>query len=130
MAAVDLICMTMTSVVLTSCGDDDDSTPAKKEYTLKITLDIINQGELTQAKLAYLKTNFDNKETKNLFTGFYDAKTATDEGVNVALGGIKDNQAYAAGCEYKVYFKLYDPDKSEVYKRTIYVIEDNYKVDN
>jgi len=33
MAAVALICMTMTSVVFTSCGSDDNDEPKKAEFT-------------------------------------------------------------------------------------------------
>ena len=78
MAAVALICMTMTSMVFTSCGSDDDSVVVNKEYTLKTSLQIIAEGELTSTQLDYLNRNFKDKETKNKFTGFYDAKTATD----------------------------------------------------
>ena len=130
MAAVALICMTMTSMVFTSCGSDDDSVVVNKEYTLKTSLQIIAEGELTSTQLDYLNRNFKDKETKNKFTGFYDAKTATDNGVNEALTGIATNKIYAKGCEYKVYFKLFDASNSQVYQKTIYVIEDNYKIDN
>ena len=130
MAAVALICMTMTSMVFTSCGSDDDSVVVNKEYTLKTSLQIIAEGELTSTQLDYLNRNFKDKETKNKFTGFYDAKTATDNSVNEALTGIATNKIYAKGCEYKVYFKLFDASNSQVYQKTIYVIEDNYKIDN
>ena len=130
MAAVALICMTMTSMVFTSCGSDDDSVVVNKEYTLKTSLQIIAEGELTSTQLDYLNRNFKDKETKNKFTGFYDAKTATDNGVNEALTGIATNKIYAKGCEYKVYFKLFDASNSQVYQKTIYVKDEGYKIDN
>ena len=43
---------------------------------------------------------------------------------------MKNIPLYADGCEYKIYFKLYDADKSQVYQKTIYVKDDEYKVDN
>ena len=130
MAAVALICMIMTSMVFTSCGSDDDNTVVNKDYTLKMSVQVIEQGELTSTQLDYLNRNFKDKEIKNKFTGFYDAKTATDNSVNEALTGIATNKIYAKGCEYKVYFKLFDASNSQVYQKTIYVIEDNYKIDN
>ena len=130
MAAVALICMTMTSMVFTSCGSDDDSVVVNKEYTLKTSLQIIAEGELTSTQLDYLNRNFKDKETKNKFTGFYDAKTATDNSVNEALTGIATNKIYAKGCEYKVYFKLFDASNSQVYQKTIYVKDEGYKIDN
>ena len=130
MAAVALICMTMTSMVFTSCGSDDDSVVVNKEYTLKTSLQIIAEGELTSTQLDYLNRNFKDKETKNKFTGFYDAKTATDNSINEILTGIATNQVYAKGCEYKIYVKLFDASNSQVYQKTIYVKDEGYKIDN
>jgi hypothetical protein len=130
MAAVALICMTMTSVVLTSCGSDKDDSPINKEYTLKISLQIIAQGELTSTQLNFLNTNFKDKETKNNFTSFYDAKKGTDNSVDVALTGIASNKIYAKGGEYKVYFKLFDSSNSQVYQKTIYVKDEGYKLED
>ena len=36
----------------------------------------------------YLTENFKDKETKNKFTGFYDAQTATDNVVDLSLSDI------------------------------------------
>ena len=130
MAAVALICMIMTSMVFSSCGSDDDNTVVNKDYTLKMSVQVIEQGELTSTQLDYLNRNFKDKETKNKFTGFYDAKTATDNSVNEILTGIATNQVYAKGCEYKVYFKLFDASNSQVYQKTIYVKDEGYKIDN
>ena len=130
MAAVALICMIMTSMVFTSCGSDDDNTVVNKDYTLKMSVQVIEQGELTSTQLDYLNRNFKDKETKNKFTGFYDAKTATDNSVNEILTGIATNQVYAKGCEYKIYVKLFDASNSQVYQKTIYVKDEGYKIDN
>ena len=130
MAAVALICMIMTSMVFSSCGSDDDNTVVNKDYTLKMSVQVIEQGELTSTQLDYMNRNFKDKEIKNKFISFFDARTATDNGVNEALTGIATNKIYAKGCEYKVYFKLFDASNSQVYQKTIYVIEDNYKIDN
>ena len=129
MAAVALICLTMTSVVFTSCGSDDD-TAVNKEYTLKISLEVISAGELTSSQLSYLNDKFKDKETKNLFTGYYDAKAGADRAVDLSVSAIATGKIYAKGCEYKVYFKLFDSSNSQVYQKIIYVIEDNYKIDN
>ena len=130
MAAVALICMIMTSMVFSSCGSDDDNTVVNKDYTLKMSVQVIEQGELTSTQLDYLNRNFKDKETKNKFTGFYDAKTATDNSVNEILTGIATNQVYAKGCEYKIYVKLFDASNSQVYQKTIYVKDEGYKIDN
>ena len=129
MAAVALICMAMTSVVFTSCGSDKDDSPVNKEYTLKVSLEMISKGELSRAALEYMNKEF-NQEVTNKFTGFYDAKSAVDAIVNKSLTAMKNIPLYADGCEYKIYFKLYDADKSQVYQKTIYVKNDEYKVDN
>lgn len=129
MAAVALICMAMTSVVFTSCGSDKDDSPVNKEYTLKVSLEMISEGELSRAALEYMNKEF-NQEVTNKFTGFYDAKSVVDGIVNKSLSAMKNIPLYADGCEYKIYFKLYDADKSQVYQKTIYVKDDEYKVDN
>jgi hypothetical protein len=129
MAAVALICMAMTSVVFTSCGSDKDDSPVNKEYTLKVSLEMISKGELSRAALEYMNKEF-NQEVTNKFTGFYDAKSAVDAIVNKSLSAMKNIPLYADGCEYKIYYKLYDADKSQVYQKTIYVKDDEYKVDN
>ena len=129
MAAVALICMAMTCVVFTSCGSDKDDSPVNKEYTLKVSLEMISEGELSRAALEYMNKEF-NQEVTNKFTGFYDAKSAVDAIVNKSLTAMKNIPLYADGCEYKIYFKLYDADKSQVYQKTIYVKDDEYKVDN
>ena len=128
MAAVALVCM-MTSIVLNSCTKEEDRDAPNKEYVLKISYELISQGDLTSEDLNYLENNFKDKETKNMFTNFFDAKTGTDNSIDVALSGIKTYHLYAEGCEYKVYFKLYDAG-SEVYKRTIYVKDESYRVEN
>jgi len=129
MAAVALICMTMTSVVFTSCDKNDDNTPVNKVYTLKVSLQMISEGELSQVALEYMNKEF-NQVVTNKFTGFYDAKASVDEIVNTSLGAMKNIPLYANGCEYKVYFKLLDADNSEVYQKTIYVKNDEYKLEN
>ena len=130
MAAVALICMTMTSVVFTSCGsDDDENSPVNKEYTLKVSLQMISEGNISQAGLEYMNSEF-NQEVTNKFTGFYDAKAVVDEIINKSLSAMKNIPLYGDGCEYKVYFKLFDADNSRVYQKTIYVKDDGYKLED
>ena len=130
MAAVALICMTMTSVVFTSCGsDDDDNSPVNKVYTLKVSLQMISEGNLSQAALEYLNSEF-NQDATDKFTGFYDAKASVDEIINKSLSAIKNIPLYGDGCEYKIYFKLFDADNSQVYQKTIYVKDDGYKLED
>ena len=130
MAAVALICMTMTSVVFTSCGSDDDNSPVNKVYTLKVSLQMISEGNLSQAALEYLNSEFNNNEVTDKFTGFYDAKASVDEIINKSLSAMKNIPLYGEGCEYKVYFKLFDADNSQVYQKTIYVKDDGYKLED
>ena len=129
MAAVALICMTMTSVVFTSCGSDDDNSPVNKVYTLKVSLNMISEGDISQAALEYMNKEF-NQEVTNKFTGFYDAKASVDNIINKSLSAMKDIPLYGDGCEYKVYFKLFDADNSQVYQKTIYVKDDGYKLED
>ena len=130
MAAVALICMTMTSVVFTSCSsDDDDNSPVNKVYTLKVSLQMISEGNLSQAALEYMNREF-NQEVSNKFTGFYDAKAVVDEIINKSLSAMKNIPLYGDGCEYKIYFKLFDADNSQVYQKTIYVKDDGYKLED
>jgi hypothetical protein len=130
MAAVALICMTMTSVVLTSCSSDDDNSPVNKVYTLKVSLQMISEGDISKAALEYLNSEFNNKEVTDKFTGFYDAKASVDNIINISLLAIKNKPLYGDGCEYKVYFKLFDADNSQVYQKTIYVKDDGYKLED
>ena len=130
MAAVALICMTMTSVVFTSCGsDDDDNSPVNKEYTLKVSLQMISEGNISQVALEYMNSEF-NQEVTNKFTGFYDAKAVVDEIVNKSISAMKNIPLYGDGCEYRVYFKLFDASNSQVYQKTIYVKDDGYKLED
>ena len=130
MAAVALICMVMTSVVFTSCGsDDDDNSPVNKVYTLKVSLQMISEGNLSQAALEYLNSEF-NQEVSDKFTSFYDAKASVDEIINKSLSAMKNIPLYGEGCEYKVYFKLFDASNSQVYQKTIYVKDDGYKLED
>ena len=130
MAAVALICMVMTSVVFTSCGsDDDDNSPVNKVYTLKVSLQMISEGNLSQAALEYMNREF-NQEVSNKFTGFYDAKAVVDGIINKSISAMKNIPLYGDGCEYKVYFKLFDADNSQVYQKTIYVKDDEYKLED
>ena len=43
---------------------------------------------------------------------------------------MKNIPLYGDGCEYKVYFKLFDADNSQVYQKTIYVKDDGYKLED
>ena len=130
MAAVALICMTMTSVVFTSCGsDDDENSPVNKEYTLKVSLQMISEGNISQVALEYMNSEF-NQEVTNKFTGFYDAKAVVDEIVNKSISAMKNIPLYGDGCEYRVYFKLFDASNSQVYQKTIYVKDDGYKLED
>ena len=130
MAAVALICMTMTSVVLTSCSSDDDNSPVNKVYTLKVSLQMISEGDISKAALEYLNSEFNNKEVTDKFTGFYDAKASVDEIINKSLSAMKNIPLYGDGCEYKVSFKLFDANNSQVYQKTIYVKDDGYKLED
>ena len=120
----------MTSVVFTSCGSDDDNSPVNKVYTLKVSLQMISEGDISKAALEYLNSEFNNKEVTNKFTGFYDAKAVVDEIINKSISAMKNIPLYGDGCEYRVYFKLFDASNSQVYQKTIYVKDDGYKLED
>ena len=90
---------------------------------------MISEGNLSQAALEYLNSEF-NQEVTNKFTDFYDAKASVDNIINSSLSAMKNIPLYGDGCEYKVYFKLFDADKSQVYQKTIYVKDDGYKLED
>ena len=128
MAAVALICLTMTSVVFTSCGSDDDNTLKNNEYTLRVYFIPISEGELSQSALNYLEKEF-NAEKSDLFAGYNDAKTKVDEIIDTTLSIIKNTPLYAPGCEYKIYFKMHDSSNAVVYEKTIHVVEDSFRME-
>ena len=90
---------------------------------------MISEGNISPAGLEYMNKEF-NQEVSNKFTGFYDAKSVVDEIINKSLTAIKNIPLYGDGCEYKVYFKLFDADNSRVYQKTIYVKDDGYKLED
>lgn len=127
--AVALICMTVMSVVFTSCSKEE-TTVATRDYTLKTDFQLISQGELSASALASLKAEFANQQLTNKFISLYDAKANVDAVVTLSMEAIEQRNLYATGCEYKVYYKLYDDNNYEVYSKTIYIKGDQFKIDN
>ena len=64
MAAVALVCM-MTSIVLNSCTKEEDRDAPNKEYVLKISYELISQGDLTSEDLNYLENYYKPKKVYN-----------------------------------------------------------------
>ena len=128
MAAVALICMVVTNVVFTSCSNDYEESPVNKVYTLKVSLQMISEGNLSKDALDYLNREF-KQEVTDKFVDFYDARSSVDVVVNKSLSAMKNIPLYADGCEYKVFYQLFDASQSQVYQKTIYVKDDGYKVE-
>ena len=91
MAAVALFCMTMTCVTLTSCGDDNDSKVADKEYTVTSAIDWTNEGSLSEAEVIAIDVLGKSINATNLFVDDADARRALDEVANRVASNIRGN---------------------------------------
>ena len=118
MFAAILICG--AGVCMTSCGDDDNSL-LSKEYSFDCTLEIVTQGDLTDKNVATLETYLSRQKGSKKFNSLFDAKNALDNVVDELVRVIKTEQLYYPTSKYKVYVRLYDSQKYEVYQRVITV---------
>lgn len=121
MAAVALFCLTMTCVTLTSCGDDNDSKVADKEYTMTSGIDWTNEGSLSEAEVIAIDVLGKSINATNLFVDDADARRALDEVANKVASNIRGNGWIADGAVYTITLTLRNQNGNTVDTRKIVV---------
>ena len=121
MAAVALICLTMTCVTLTSCGDDNDSKVADKEYTMTSGIDWTNEGSLSEAEVIAINLLGNSINATNVFADDADARRALDEVANRVASNIRGNGWIADGAVYTITLTLRNQNGNTVDTRKIVV---------
>ena len=121
MAAVALFCLTMTCVTLTSCGDDNDSKVADKEYTVTSAIDWTNEGSLSEAEVIAIDVLGKSINATNLFVDDADARRALDEVANRVASNIRGNGWIADGAVYTITLTLRNQNGNTVDTRKIVV---------
>lgn len=121
MAAVALFCLTMTCVTLTSCGDDNDSKVADKEYTMTSAIDWTNEGSLSEAEVIAIDVMGKSINATNVFADDADARRALDEVANRVASDIRGNGWIADGAVYTITLTLRNQNGNTVDTRKIVV---------
>jgi hypothetical protein len=121
MAAVALFCLTMTCVTLTSCGDDNDSKVADKEYTMTSGIDWTNEGPLSEAEVIAINVLGNSINATNVFVDDADARRALDEVANRVASNIRGNGWIADGAVYTITLTLRNQNGNTVDTRKIVV---------
>lgn len=121
MAAVALFCLTMTCVTLTSCGDDNDSKVADKEYTMTSGIDWTNEGSLSAAQVIAIDVLGKSINATNVFADDADARRALDEVANSVASNIRGNGWIADGAVYTITLTLRNQNGNTVDTRKIVV---------
>lgn len=121
MAAVALFCLTMTCVTLTSCGDDNDSKVADKEYTMTSGIDWTNEGSLSEAEVIAIDVMGKSINATNVFADDADARRALDEVANRVASNIRGNGWIADGAVYTITLTLRNQNGNTVDTRKIVV---------
>lgn len=121
MAAVALFCLTMTCVTLTSCGDDNDSKVADKEYTMTSAIDWTNEGSLSEAEVIAIDVMGKSINATNVFVDDADARRALDEVANRVASDIRGNGWIADGAVYTITLTLRNQNGNTVDTRKIVV---------
>ena len=121
MAAVALFCLTMTCVTLTSCGDDNDSKVADKEYTMTSGIDWTNEGSLSEAEVIAIDVMGKSINATNVFVDDADARRALDEVANRVASNIRGNGWIADGAVYTITLTLRNQNGNIVDTRKIVV---------
>lgn len=128
MAAVALFCMTMTCVTLTSCGDDNDSKVADKEYTMTSGIDWTNEGSLTEEKVIAIDLLGNSINATNLFVDDADARRALDEVANKLASTIRTNGFTGTDATYTITLTLRNQNGNTVDTRKVVVNNGNVTV--
>lgn len=121
MAAVALFCLTMTCVTLTSCGDDNDSKVADKEYTMTSGIDWTNEGSLSAAEVIAIDVLGKSINATNVFADDADARRALDNVANRVASDIRGNGWIADGAVYTITLTLRNQNGNTVDTRKIVV---------
>jgi len=121
MAVVALFCLTMTCVTLTSCGDDNDSKVADKEYTMTSGIDWTNEGPLSEAEVIAINLLGNSINATNVFADDADARRALDEVANRVASNIRGNGWIADGAVYTITLTLRNQNGNTVDTRKIVV---------
>ena len=121
MTAVALFCLTMTCVTLTSCGDDNDSKVADKEYTMTSAIDWTNEGSLSEAEVIAIDVMGKSINATNVFVDDADARRALDEVANRVASNIRGNGWIADGAVYTITLTLRNQNGNTVDTRKIVV---------
>ena len=121
MAAVALFCLTMTCVTLTSCGDDNDSKVADKEYTMTSGIDWTNEGSLSAAEVIAINVLGKSINATNVFVDDADARRALDEVANKVASNIRGNGWIADGAVYTITLTLRNQNGNTVDTRKIVI---------
>ena len=121
MAAVALFCLTMTCVTLTSCGDDNDSIVANKEYNLKSNIDWTDEGSLTEAEVIAINLLGNSINITSVFADDADARRALDEVAKQLAGNIRNNGLSGTDATYTITLTLRNQNGNTVDTRKIVV---------
>ena len=121
MAVVALFCLTMTCVTLTSCGDDDDSIVANKEYTLKSSINWISEGSMSDREVMDIDLLGNSINITSVFADDADARRALDEVAKQLAGNIIGNGWIADGAVYTITLVLLNQNGNTVDTRKIVV---------
>lgn len=128
MAVVALFCLTMTCVTLTSCGDDNDSIVANKEYTLKSYIDWTDEGSLTEAEVIAINLLGNSINITSVFADDADARRALDEVAKQLAGNIIGNGWIADGAVYTITLVLLNQNGNTVDTRKVVTNNGNVTV--
>jgi len=74
-----MLLVAVVGLTMQSCGKDDNKTVSTL-YTMSATVDVKNQGSLSDANVNYLKNSFSKSET-GYYTSDAEAKTAADQAI-------------------------------------------------
>jgi hypothetical protein len=128
MAAVALFCLTMTCVTLTSCGDDNDSKVADKEYTMTSGIDWTNEGSLSEAEVIAINVLGKSINATNVFADDADARRALDNVANRVASDIRGNGWIADGAVYTITLVLLNQNGNTVDTRKVVTNNGNVTV--
>lgn len=128
MAVVALFCLTMTCVTLTSCGDDDDSIVANKEYTLKSSINWISEGSMSDREVMDIDLLGNSINITSVFADDADARRALDEVAKQLAGNIIGNGWIADGAVYTITLVLLNQNGNTVDTRKVVTNNGNVTV--